>query len=171
MKYKILLGVFIILYFCVGFVSCYHAISFFSISNPTWLAVILSLAFEIGQAVVLFTILINDNKKKTLPWILMGILTLVQVLGNVFSSYKFAIINNQSELIYFTKSVLFFVQSPNPDYNYVMISYITGAILPVVSLCLTAMVVNILKQDKKETEKVEIIKETQKESKEDKLYT
>jgi hypothetical protein len=149
---KISIWTFISLYVCVGFVSCYHAISFFSISNPVWLGIILALAFEVGQAVVLFSILTNPGKesKKPLPWILMGILTIVQILGNVFSSYKFAMIHNTDQIDYFTKSVLFFVQSPNPDYNYVMISYITGAILPIVALFMTSMVANKLREWHKE---------------------
>lgn len=149
---KIFLWLFIILYAAIAFVSTYHAIAFFSLSNPVWLAVILAVAFEVGQAGVLFSILTNTDKddRRLLPWILMGILTIVQVLGNVFSSYQYMIINNIDQISYFTKSVLFFVQSPNPDYNYVMISYITGAILPVVALCMTSMVVNVLNRHRPE---------------------
>lgn len=150
---KVLVILFAVLYLSVAFVSTWHAVAFFSLSNPMWLAVILALAFEVGQASVLFTLLMSENKKRPLPWILMGILTIVQVLGNVFSSYKYMLIHNQDQIQYFTKSVLFFVQSPNPDYNYVMISYITGAILPIVSLCLTAMVVNILRQEPEKRKK------------------
>lgn len=149
---KIFLWLFIVLYAAIAFVSTYHAIAFFSLSNPVWLAVILAVAFEVGQAGVLFSILTNTDKddRRPLPWILMGILTIVQVLGNVFSSYRYMIINNIDQINYFTKSVLFFVQSPNPDYNYVMISYITGAILPVVALCMTSMVVNMLNRHRPE---------------------
>lgn len=149
---KIFLWLFIVLYAAIAFVSTYHAIAFFSLSNPAWLAVILAVAFEVGQAGVLFSILTNTDKddRRSLPWILMGILTVVQVLGNVFSSYRYMIINNIDQINYFTKSVLFFVQSPNPDYNYVMISYITGAILPVVALCMTSMVVNMLNRHRPE---------------------
>ena len=149
---KIFLWLFIVLYVAIAFVSTYHAIAFFGLSNPGWLAVILAIAFEIGQAGVLFSILTNTDKddKKILPWMLMGILTIVQILGNVFSSYRYMIIHNTDQIDYFTKSVLFFVQSPNPDYNYVMISYITGAILPVVALCMTSMVVNMLKRNRQE---------------------
>ena len=149
---KIFLWLFIVLYAAIAFVSTYHAIAFFSLSNPVWLAVILAVAFEVGQAGVLFSILTNTDKddRRSLPWILMGILTVVQVLGNVFSSYQYMIINNIDQIKYFTKSVLFFVQSPNPDYNYVMISYITGAILPVVALCMTSMVVNMLNRHRPE---------------------
>lgn len=138
---KILTILFSILYLAVGFVSVYHAISFFSISNEAWLAIILAVSFEIGQAAVLFSLL-TSKTKKTMPWILMGVLTLVQVLGNVYSSYQYAAINSTEELKYFTDSVLFFIQDPNPQVNQVMISYITGAILPIVALCMTSMIVD-----------------------------
>lgn len=138
---KILTGLFCILYLAVGFVSTYHSIGFFSISNESWLAIILAIAFEIGQAAVLFSLLVS-KEKKTMPWILMGVLTLVQVLGNVYSSYQYMVINSQDSIKYFTDSVLFYLQDPNPQVNQVMISYITGAILPVVALCMTSMVVD-----------------------------
>ena len=151
---KTLIVLFILLYLAVSFVSFYHAIAFFSIANQEWLAIILGLSFEIGQAAVLFSLLIGENKK-IMPWILMGILTAVQVLGNVFSSYKYMILNSPDEIKYFTDSVLFFVRNPDPQVNKVMISYITGAILPIVSLCMTAMVTNISGIGKKQNEVLE----------------
>lgn len=155
---KAFLWLFLVLYTAIAFVSTYHAIAFFGLSNPMWLAVVLAIAFEVGQAGVLFSILTNTNKedKKVLPWVLMVTLTIVQVLGNVFSSYKYMIIHNADQIDYFTKSVLFFVQSPNPEYNYVMISYITGAILPVVALCMTAMVVATLRRTQEGSPEKEI---------------
>ena len=146
MKNKVLLGLFCVLYLSIAFVSTYHAFAFFALANPMWLSVILSIAFEVGQAAVLFTLLSNGvkNERQVMPWVLMFVLTAVQVIGNVFSSYKYMLVNNADQIDYFTKSVLFFVQSPNPDYNYVMISYITGAILPVVALCMTSMIVKIM---------------------------
>lgn len=140
---------FSLLYIAVGFVSTYHAIAFFAISNAGWLAVILAIAFEIGQAAVLFSLL-TSKTKKIMPWILMGVLTLVQVLGNVFSSYQYMMLNSVDQIKYFTDSVMFFLQDPDPKVNQVMISYITGAILPIVSLCMTSMVVGAAGLDNKE---------------------
>lgn len=140
---NVLTILFSLLYIAVGFVSVYHAISFFSISNSYWLAIILALAFEIGQAAVLFSLLVNKSDNKIMPWILMSVLTLVQVLGNVYSSYHYAVVNSPDEIKYFTDSVLFFIQDPDPQVNQVMISYITGAILPIVALCMTSMIVNV----------------------------
>ena len=151
---RILIYLFSILYLAVGFVSTYHAISFFSISNESWLAVILAVAFEIGQAAVLFSLLVNKSKK-LMPWILMGVLTAVQVIGNIYSSYAYMVEYSQDMIKYFTDSVLFFVQDPNPKVNQVMISYITGAILPIVSLCMTAMVVDVSGAEKEEEKKEE----------------
>ena len=130
---KTLIALFAILYSCVGFVSLYHAIDFFSLSNASWLATILACAFEIGQAAVLFALL-TQQEKKAMPWILMIILTAVQCMGNIFASFKYMIIHNSDQLHFFTDSILFFVKNPNPLYNQVMISYITGAILPIVAL-------------------------------------
>jgi hypothetical protein len=128
------------------------------------LAVILALAFEIGQAAVLFSLLVNKSKK-TMPWILMGVLTLVQVLGNVYSSYQYAALNSPEEIKYFTDSVLFFVQDPDQQVNQVMISYITGAILPIVALCMTSMIVDVsgvenereMRQEKINEEKNQVV--------------
>ena len=164
---KALTILFSILYLAVGFVSVYHSISFFSISNDQWLAIILACAFEIGQAAVLFSLLTNPNKK-IMPWILMGVLTFVQVLGNIFSSYSWMMVNSTDQIKYFTDSVLFFLQDPDPKVNQVMISYITGAILPIVALCMTSMIVdtgvkeindNIVEKEQ-EVKKEEEIEET-----------
>ena len=100
-----------------------------------------------------------------MPWILMTVLTLVQVLGNVYSSYHYAAIHSAEEIKYFTDSVLFYLQDPNPQVNQVMISYITGAILPIVALCMTSMIVDVSGVDKDKVEEKEIKEETNEESK------
>ena len=162
---RILIILFTILYIGIGTVSVIHAINFFAISNEGWLALILAIAFEIGQAAVLFSLLVNKSKK-TMPWILMVVLTLVQVLGNVYSSYQYAAINSMDEIKYFTDSVLFYLQDPNPQVNQVMISYITGAILPIVALCMTSMIVDVSGVDNKnEVVEDKLEEETKEESK------
>lgn len=164
MKKKVLVSLFVILYLFVGIVSTVHSIQFFEISNMGYLAVMLAVAFEVGQAAVLFTMLSDaDQKSKYMPWILMGILTVVQIIGNVYASYKYMIINSLDEVKYFTDSVLFFVADPDQHYNNVMISYITGAILPIVALMLTSMVVSFQHSgDVKKSEPIETIKEEEK---------
>ena len=69
------------------------------------------------------------------------------------------ILHNSEQVKYFTDSVLFYLQDPDPQVNQVMVSYITGAILPIVSLCMTSMVVNAAGLEKNEDEPEKIIED------------
>lgn len=152
----IFLILFAILYISVAFVSTFHAISFFGLANSPWIAVMLAITFEIGQAAVLFSILTGaSGKNKVIPWILMIVLTLVQVLGNVYSSYEYLITNSGELLRFFKEPIFVWTELPDQQCN-VILTYIIGAILPIVSLLMTSMVTNYIGKDE---EKVEPIKE------------
>lgn len=147
-KRNIYIVLFSILYICVGLVSTIHAVSFFSLANNTPLAVVLACAFEIGQAAVLFAILTDIRKRKQfMPWLLMSALTIVQILGNIFASYKYLITNSEDKLRYFKEPIFTWVTAM-PDQNAnVILCYIIGAILPIVSLLMTAMLTSYLEKD------------------------
>jgi hypothetical protein len=130
---------FTILYAATAFVSWYHAITFFNIANASWLSVILSFVAEIGQASALFSILLTKNSSKWLTWAVMTVLTLLQVIGNVDSSYAW-IIAHGAGVEAFRKSILFWVQTENTDTFKIIIAWITGALLPVIALSMTALV-------------------------------
>ena len=144
-KRNIFIVLFSILYISVAFVSTFHAISFFGLANQLWIAVMLAITFEIGQAAVLFSILTNATKNKIIPWFLMIVLTIVQVLGNVYSSYKFLITNSESLLQYFKEPIFVWMEMPDQQCN-VILTYIIGAILPIVSLLMTSMVTSYLEK-------------------------
>lgn len=162
---KIYLGLFVALYAAVGLVSTIHAVSFFSLANTLPLAILLAVAFEIGQAAVLFSILTDERQRnRFMPWCLMCILTLVQVIGNVYSSYKY-LITNSIDLLRFFKEPIFIWGSIPDDVANVLLTYIIGAILPLVSLALSEMVtkrinlgdyekINDVKNDSENTEDV-----------------
>lgn len=143
-KRTVLIGLFVLLYLAVGTVSCWHSITFFGVANDSWLAITLAIAFEIGQAAILFALLSDPAQaKKTMPWILMCVLTAVQVMGNVVASYSYIVQNSPDDIKYFVDSIMFFVADPNPQVNTVILSYVIGAILPIVALCMTGMVVGL----------------------------
>ena len=125
-------------------VSFYHAIEFFNLSNNPWLSVILSLVAEIGQATVLFSLLMSsNNRSKIMPWVVMFILTALQVVGNVFSCYTFIEEADSERFIYFQKSILFFLDE-SPQNMKVIVEWITGSLLPIIALCLTSLVAESL---------------------------
>lgn len=154
LKYS-LVTLFALLYGLSAFVSGYHAIEFFSLANAYWLALLLAITFEIGQAAVLFYVLQSKTKSYG-PWILMIVLTLTQCIGNIFSSHKYMVTHSMEDIKYFTDSVLFFVADPDPKVNIVFIDYIVGFLLPIVALAMTSMVVEILKDPSIKDESVVI---------------
>lgn len=146
-KKLIYISLFAILYLIVGFSSLYHSIEFFGLANNMWMAVILAFAFEVGQAAVLFALLTsNKDRGKVMPWVLMTMFTLVQVLGNVYSSYKHIINNSVENLKYFKEPIFIWTQLPD-DQATVIITYLVGGLLPISALLLTSMVTNYLSDD------------------------
>lgn len=148
---NLFLCLFAILYLSVAAVSTFHAFHFFGLANNSVMAAMLAGTFEIGQAAVLFSLLTDsENRKKYIPWTLMCILTLVQVLGNVFSSYEYIITNSMDNLRYFKEPIFIWTNLPDEQAN-VIVTYIQGSLLPIVCLLLTSMVTSYLSKEKKNT--------------------
>lgn len=143
--YNIFIWTFIVLYACTALISCIHAVDFFSIGNVSWMSIMLACVFELGQATVLASLLLSDNKNKIMPWVLMVILTTVQVIGNVYSCFKFISLSEINYYQYLQKPLLFWINGISEETVMIIISYIIGALLPIVALCMTTMVANNLK--------------------------
>ena len=151
---KIFLILFAILYISVALVSTFHAVSFFGLANNSWVSVMLAITFEIGQAAVLFSILTGaSGKNKIIPWILMCVLTLVQILGNVFSSYEYLITNSADNLRFFKEPIFVWTDLPDDQCN-VILTYIIGAILPIVALLMTSMVTSYLNKSEENIKEI-----------------
>ena len=146
---------FFALYILVGFVSTLHSITFFELANTVWMAVLLGITYEIGQAAVLFSILMSDNSKKILPWLLMFLLTALQVTANVYASFKFMDSSGSNDWTFWQRSILFWLEADGPEMFKVVISWISGALLPVVALGMTALVAENLKLKDEREEKEE----------------
>jgi len=136
---------FALLYLFVGFVSTLHSITFFHLANTMSLAILLGITYEIGQASVLFSILMTKNKDKFLPWALMFLLTALQVTANVYASFKFMSNSGSDDWVYWQKSILIGLQAQNAEMYQIIISWIAGALLPIVALGMTALVAQNMK--------------------------
>ena len=146
---NLFLYLFAVLYLSVAAVSTFHAFHFFGLANNQVMAAMLAGTFEIGQAAVLFSLLTDSsNRKKYMPWVLMCILTLVQVLCNVFSSYEYIITNSMDSLRYFKEPIFIWTNLPDEQAN-VIVTYIQGSLLPIVCLLLTSMVTSYLSKEEK----------------------
>lgn len=144
--YKVFIWGFLFLYLLVAAISFFHAVQFFAIGNNIAMSVTLALAFEIGLALSLAAILLSEeNKKATLPWILMTILTLVQVIGNVYSTFKYIALSEEQYYQYLAKPLLFWMEGVTQDTVQIIVSWIIGAILPIIALFMTDMVATNIK--------------------------
>ena len=154
-KKSIYISLFSILYLIVAFSSFWHAVSFFGLANNSWMSIILAFAFEVGQAAVLFSLLTSvKDRSRVMPWVLMFMFTLVQVIGNVFSSYKYIVTNSVDNLRYFKEPIFIWTSLPD-DQATVIIVYIVGAILPIAALFLTSMITNYLTDEEEKKNEIE----------------
>lgn len=153
-KRNIYITLFTILYLAVGIVSLIHSFAFFGLANTPVMAVMLGCCFEVGQVAVLMSLLTSKKEQsRVMPWILMIILTTIQILGNVFSSYKYLMLHSSGDLEYFKKPIFIWTDLPD-DMTTVIITYLVGALLPIIALCMTSMVSNYI-MDTEEPPKIE----------------
>lgn len=118
---------FVSLYLIVSVISTIHVIEFFSLSNPQWLSISLAIAFEIGAAASLASLIVLDKMNKSLVWGLFIILTCMQMMGNTY--YAFTNLQDYQSWV-----ELFGLVDEDPLYQKRVLSIISGAILPLVAL-------------------------------------
>lgn len=138
-KYFII-STFVTLYFLVSCISTIHVIDFFKLSNPTWLAVSLAVAFEIGAAASLASLITLDKMNKGIVWGLFVILTLMQAMGNAYYAY-IHLTNFQGWI------ELFGLVDEELIYQKRVLSVVSGAILPIVALGFIKSLVDYIKPD------------------------
>lgn len=140
------------LYIIVSLISTLHVIEFFEMSNPRWLAISLAVAFEIGAAASLASIIVLDKTSKTLVWGLFILLTAMQMQGNMF--YAYTNLENFSDWI-----ELFGLQEEDIITQKRILSVVSGAILPIIALGFIKSLVDYIKPDhgsKELTEQLDI---------------
>ena len=136
-----IISTFVSLYLIVSVISTIHVIEFFELSNPKWLAVSLALAFEVGAAASLSSLIIMEKMNKFMVWSLFIILTAMQAMGNTYYAY--------THLTHFQSWIeLFGLVDEDLIYQKRMLSIISGAILPLVSLGFIKSLVDYIKPSK-----------------------
>ena len=137
---------FVGLYVITSLVSTIHVIDFFSLSNPHWLAVSLAIAFEVGAAASLASIITLNKMHRGMVWTLFILLTLMQAMGNAYYAY--------SHLSNFQSWVeLFGLVDEEPIFQKRVLAIVSGAILPIVALGFIKALVDYIKPAEDHIEK------------------
>ena len=133
-----IISTFVILYLLVSVISTIHVIDFFKLSNPDWLAISLAVAFEIGAAASLASLVTLEKMNKGIVWGLFILLTLMQAMGNTYYAYTH-LVNFQgwTELFGLTEEDLIYQKR--------VLSIVSGAILPIVALGFIKSLVDYIK--------------------------
>ncbi len=145
----VILSAFLLVPIIVSVVSTIHVINFFELSNWYGLALTLAIAFEIGALSALAGLVALDKINKNVVYSIFFLLTLYQVMGNTYFAYDFIsnkmltnpdLIKNWTELFGF---------STDPEDTITVkrvIAIISGAILPIVSLCFLDLSVDYIQK-------------------------
>lgn len=135
-----IIGTFVTLYLLVSVISTIHVIEFFELSNPRWLAISLAIAFEVGAAASLASLITLEKMNKGIVWGLFIILTAMQAMGNTY--YAFTHLSNFQGWI-----ELFGLVDEELIYQKRILSIVSGAILPIVALGFIKSLVDYIKPD------------------------
>jgi hypothetical protein len=119
----------------VAVISISHVVSWYNIANPLSWAIYLSIAIEIGAMTALVA---ATNKIKGGVWFMFGLITAIQMIGNIFFSYKE--IDENGELfkswVELTGPVWEMLGSKSTDIISMKrwLAFLEGGLLPVISL-------------------------------------
>jgi len=134
----------------VAGISISHVVTWYDMANPINWAIYLSIAIEIGAMTALVA---ATNKIKGGVWFMFGIVTFIQMIGNIFYSYKE--IDESGELfkswIELTGPIWEMLGTETTDVVGLKryLAYLEGGLLPIISLTSLHFFV---KYDKKEGE-------------------
>jgi hypothetical protein len=135
-----IIGTFVTLYLMVSVISTIHVIDFFKLSNPNWLAISLAIAFEVGAAASLASLIALKKMNKGLVWMLFFLLTAMQAMGNTYYAYvNLKDFTAWSELFGLVEEELIFQKR--------VLSIVSGAILPIVALGFIKSLVDYIKPE------------------------
>lgn len=122
-----IITIFIFLYLFVSIISMLHVINFFELSNPHWMSVALAIAFEVGAAASLASIIVMKRMNKFIVWSLFILLTGMQAMGNMYYAYV--------NVVDFTGWIeLFNLMDLSLIVQKRILAGVSGAVLPVIAL-------------------------------------
>ena len=135
----------------VAGISISHVVSWYDIANPISWAIYLSIAIEVGAMTALVA---ATNKIKGGVWFMFGLITLIQMIGNIFYSYKE--IDQNGELfkswVELTGPIWEMIGSDTTDIPSMKrwLAFLEGGLLPIISL--TSLHFFVKYDEKKEDE-------------------
>jgi hypothetical protein len=145
----LIISAFLLVPLIVSVVSTIHVINFFELSNYRGLAITLAIAFEAGALAALAGLVALDKINKNVVWFIFFLLTLYQMMGNTYYSYDTisnAMVSNPNLIKNWIELFGFSYDPEDLPAAKRIISIISGAVLPIVSLCFLDLSVDYIQK-------------------------
>ncbi len=147
---KIIIGAFVVPILLVAFVSISHVTTFYGISNPLTWAIYLSVGIEIAALSALAAVSVNMGRFVYLPFF---IVTLIQMLGNIFFSFTYIDETGQTFQDWINMVGGLFenmgIEKTDLNTHKTVLSFLTGGLLPIISLTFAHMLVKFSENESK----------------------
>jgi len=147
---------FVIPILLVAFVSISHVTSFYGLSNPFTWAIYLSVGIEIAALSALAAVSVNMGRFVYFPFL---IVTFIQMLGNIFFSFTYIDETSQTfqDWILMVGGLFENMGIEKTDLNThkTVLAFLTGGLLPIISLTFAHMLVKFTEKNKEVVEDVE----------------
>ena len=141
----------------VAGISISHVVSWYDIANPINWAIYLSIAIEVGAMTALVA---ATNKIKGGVWFMFGLVTLIQMIGNIFFSFKEIDANGElfKSWVELTSPLWEMLGSDPGDIvsQKRWLAFLEGGLLPIISLTSLHF---FTKYDRNKTDEKEEVKE------------
>ena len=135
-----IIAIFVSLYALVATISMINSVAFFDLAHNGVMSWILAIGFELGAAASLAALIILDRTNKNMVWGLFILLTAFQMMANSFHAY----INLEE---YRGWIELFGLERQPEIAQKRILSAISGAVLPIVSLGFIKSLVDYIRPD------------------------
>jgi hypothetical protein len=144
---------FVIPILLVAFVSISHVTSFYGLSNPFTWAIYLSVGIEIAALSALAAVSVNMGRFVYFPFI---IVTFIQMLGNIFFSFTYIDETSQTFQDWIAMVGGLFenmgIEITDLNSHKTVLAFLTGGLLPVISLTFAHMLVKFTEKNKEVVE-------------------
>lgn len=146
---KFVVTSFVTLFLIVSFISTIHSITFFLIANEKWMSIFLAIAFEVGQLSALAAILVPNRLDMRIVWGLFIILTLFQIMNNVYYSFVYM------QETYKQWCEMFGLSNWTDLNQKRIVAFVQGGFLPILSIGFSKSLVDYLKEHKEDNKEID----------------
>ena len=148
----ILLSFYIGVPFIFSVISTYHLVDLLSLGNPSWLAVLSSIAIEFGAIASFLSLSVFTKLNKSIVWSMFFLLFFLQLMGNVYFSYSWIseMMTTSPRWIYTAKEMLSFFVDTDDKTVKMILALVIGVPPPMISIFLLKSTTDYIGNDSDE---------------------